>query len=534
MRARFNALPLVVGLTGHRDLPAGAEAPLRERFGAVLDELGARHPSLPFLALSGLAAGADIAAAEVCIDRGIPVLGVLPMPTDAYEGDFSPQERERFRRTLDRCWVSIVVGTSRETGYADVGKFIAYYSAVLVAFWDGLPGRGAGGTADVIELRRNGLAIAARDALHASIPDVGPVIQIVTPRQGEAAPESVFAVRELYPRETDRSVQAGTTKTAPGKDDFERALDRLERFNRDIALERALADAEPLTSLLDRVDASANSIQNRTLGSVRRMYVAVALAGAAQLVLPSDGSLHVPAWAGVVARIGFLVIAFAVFFDAKRNDLENRYQDYRAIAEALRVQEAWLRAGLRGRLVEAAYLQMQQSELEWIRLALRTAFLVTTVAAPEPGNPPSITASSEWIDGQIRYYEAVGKREQANMGRAHKAMVWSAAGGAVVSAAAAAAGWAFGHSWAYWTTMPIALGGMIALIIRFYVQQRGFGENARRYQHMFTVFDAARRRLREPGADARKVLEQLGHEALSEHAEWLILHRDRPLTFVHT
>jgi hypothetical protein len=66
------------------------------------------------------------------------------------------------------------------------------------------------------------------------------------------------------------------------------------------------------------------------------------------------------------------------------------------------------------------------------------------------------------------------------------------------------------------------------------VQQRGFGENARRYQHMFKVFDAARRRLREPGVDARRVLEQLGHEALSEHAEWLILHRDRPLTFVHT
>jgi len=520
--ARFSALPLVVGLTGHRDLPADAEAPLRERFGAALDELGARHPSLPFLALSGLAAGADIAGAEVCIDRGIPVLGVLPMPSDAYEGDFSPQERDRFRRTLERCWASVVVGTSRETGYADVGKFIAYYSSVLVAFWDGLPGRGAGGTADVIELRRNGLAIESGDALHASMPDVGPVIQIVTSRQGEATPESVFAVRELYPSEPT------------GKSDFERSLDRLERFNRDIALEPASAEADSLAALLARVDESANRLQARTLSSVRRMYVAVALAGAAQLLLPSDGSLHVPAWAGIAARIGFLVLAFAVFFDAKRNDLENRYQDYRAIAEALRVQEAWRRAGLRGRLVEAAYLQMQQSELEWIRLALRTAFLVTTAVAPAPASPSSDAASSEWIDGQIRYYEAVGKREQASMDRSHKAMLWSAAGGAVVSAAAAAAGWAFGHSWAYWTTMPIALGGMLALLIRFYVQQRGFGENARRYQHMFTVFDAARRHLREPGADARKVLEQLGHEALSEHAEWLILHRDRPLTFVHT
>jgi hypothetical protein len=86
----------------------------------------------------------------------------------------------------------------------------------------------------------------------------------------------------------------------------------------------------------------------------------------------------------------------------------------------------------------------------------------------------------------------------------------------------------------YLATMPFALGGMLALLIRFYEQQRGFTENARRYQHMFTVFDAARRRLRDRIGDPRKVLEQLGHEALSEHAEWLILHRDRPLSFVHT
>ncbi|HXW77342.1 MAG TPA: hypothetical protein VEJ20_08035, partial [Candidatus Eremiobacteraceae bacterium] len=57
-----------------------------------------------------------------------------------------------------------------------------------------------------------------------------------------------------------------------------------------------------------------------------------------------------------------------------------------------------------------------------------------------------------------------------------------------------------------------------------------------RYQHMFHVFDFAKRRLariREGGeGNAAAVIEELGREALTEHANWLVLHRERPMTFV--
>jgi hypothetical protein len=86
----------------------------------------------------------------------------------------------------------------------------------------------------------------------------------------------------------------------------------------------------------------------------------------------------------------------------------------------------------------------------------------------------------------------------------------------------------------YWAAMPAALGGMIALLIQFYSQQRGFTENARRYQHMYVVFAVAAERLQKKAGDPAAVLAELGHEALAEHADWLILHRERPLSFVHT
>jgi hypothetical protein len=452
---------------------------------------------------------------------------------------------------LPRCWDVIVVGTSetRQQNYVDVGNFIAYYAHVLVAFWDGLPARGPGGTANVVDLRRRGLPNMIGDALVAYMPDVGPVFQIVTPRAGQPPPADCFAEKTIFPERPGRGSGHKPWTQSAGADEFADAVAHIERLDRDLSEAPPSSKQNRLAALADRTDATANRLQAHTLRSLRSVYVAAALAGAAQLVLPADGSFGIPSWAGITARIAFLALAFVVFAFAKRGDFENRYQDYRAIAEALRVQYAWSCAGLRARLVEGSYLQMQQSELEWIRSALRTAYLITGGGSAYPNASPSNPECMKWIEGQVDYYEAVSKREAAHKERAQKAMHVAAIGGVVLSAAAALLAWALSHHWfgspvdqgapmlralTYWAAMPVALGSMLALLIRFYVQQRAFGENARRYQLMFTVFDAARRRLREGIDDPRRVLEQLGHEALSEHAEWLILHRDRPLTFVHT
>jgi hypothetical protein len=550
MNAAFDTLPLVVGVTGHRDLPAGAETPLRQCFNEVLDRLQKQHPAMPLLLLSGLAAGADLLAAEEALRRGVAVFACLPMPQTEYERDFTDEELERFRRVLPLCRNVVIVGTgdNREQSYVGVADFIAYYCHVLVAFWDGLPARGRGGTAEVVELRQGALPGLVGDALVAYVPDVGPVFHIVTSRKDQPVPAQCFSVQYIYPDHLGWKARPDRADRT-GEQEFEQAIDHLERLNRDLAREPASAELDPLAALRDRTNAAANRLQWRTVRSLQSVYLATAAAGAAQLVLPTDGAFHIPSWAGIAARISFLAIAVIVLAVAKRNDFENRYQDYRAIAEALRVQYAWCCAGLCNRLVEASYLQMQQSELAWIRLALRTAYLVSGAGTGSGAGSTDSAESVRWIDGQLEYYERSGKREEEHLHGAHTATLVVVVTGAVLSAAATILAWLLSHGklpvsaaqyhltasvLAYWATMPFALAGMVALLIRFYLQQRGFAENARRYQHMFTVFDAARRRLRDQARDPRKALEQLGHEALSEHADWLILHRDRPLTFVHT
>ena len=550
MKAPFDELPLVIGVTGHRDPPAEAEGILRERFADVIQHVRLQHPSMPLLVISGLAAGADMWAAEEALARGVAVLGCLPMSQPEYERDFTPEETIRFRSILPRCWDVVVVGTSaqREQNYVDVADFVAYYSHVLVAFWDGRPSRGPGGTAEVVELRESGLPSVIGDALIAYVPDVGPVFHIVTPRRGRERPPECFSIRVTYPERLGALIKTKASTQGSGEAEFEKMIANLERFNRDLSCEKRFSEPDQLATLRDRADAAANGLQRRTVRSLQSVYLATALAGAAQLILPTDGSFNIPGWAGIVAKLGFLAIAFVVLAIARRNDFENRYQDYRAIAEALRVQYAWCCAGLRKRLVEASYLEMQQSELEWIRLALRTAYLVTGLGGACPADGPEHSETTRWIDGQTEYYRRSGEREESYLRRSHVAILVAAIGGGLVSAAAAVLAWMVSHNvltlpaaqpanalhiLEYWAVMPFALGSLLALLIRFYVQQRGFAENARRYQHMFLVFTAAGRRLREGNRDPLKVLEQLGHESLSEHAAWLILHRERPLSFVH-
>src|SRR5665213_710056 len=159
---QLNRIPLLVGVTGHRDIAAEDEGALRGAFGTVLQDITEEFPDTPLMVVSALAAGADILSAEEALARGLPVFACLPMPADLYEADFSPSELARFRTVLAACERRAIVATpaERQHGYVAAGLFLAHYSNILVAFWDGEAGRGRGGTREVVESRLHGADIA--------------------------------------------------------------------------------------------------------------------------------------------------------------------------------------------------------------------------------------------------------------------------------------------------------------------------------------------------------------------------------------
>jgi hypothetical protein len=533
-----NAVPIVIGVTGHRDVPDDAAPVLRERFGEVVERLATRFHSTPLLLLTGLRGSTEIVLAEEALERGIGVMACLTKPAAEYERELSGERAQRVHAILDRCAAAVV---------DDVDRFVAYYSAALVSHGSA----GTQGSADespLFELERSGVR------------EMYPV------RRG------VLEIAKQKRKFTWRRARAGE-KTDPARDDFEAMLHNLDRFNCDIADEPAPQTDDLLESFQARADSASNRLQKWTLHSLTGLYVVAAIAGAAQLIVQAPvtqlwgGRLGA---AGNGVRIGVLAIAFLWFRFAKRKDYENRYQDYRAVAEALRVQHAWCSAGLRDHLVENSYLQMQQSELRWIRLALRAIYLISDARTSRASDSPDCKACDSWIDDQLAYYEGAA---QSQARKQHDAArlggILAGIGGAVSGLAVIllilnggvslgghlgflgihAQHWSLSDEWrqlndagakslvkawaTYLITVPPTLAGMLALLIGFYTQQRGFNENSRRYQRVFSVFYDARYRLRERGGDPRAILGDLGHEALSEHADWLILHRERPLRVVN-
>ena len=83
--------PLLIGVTGHKDLFEDEKDLLRASVRAALEDFLRAMNVSPGEAriLTGLAEGADALVAEVALELGIPLVPVLPMPMEVYCEEFS-------------------------------------------------------------------------------------------------------------------------------------------------------------------------------------------------------------------------------------------------------------------------------------------------------------------------------------------------------------------------------------------------------------------------------------------------------------
>jgi hypothetical protein len=146
---------LWVGVTGHRHL-ARPDAVAAE-VDAVLDRLAGGDGRV-LVAVSGLAEGADrLVAQRVLVRPGGRLVALLPLAPVDYVADFadaaSVQEFTDLLRAADED--EVITGApsddwTREAAYERAGHAMLDRCDVLIALWDGTPGRGRGGTADMV------------------------------------------------------------------------------------------------------------------------------------------------------------------------------------------------------------------------------------------------------------------------------------------------------------------------------------------------------------------------------------------------
>ncbi|MBR0404037.1 MAG: hypothetical protein IJI68_02370 [Eggerthellaceae bacterium] len=195
-------VPIVIGVTGHRDLRAQDLGQIRALVRAELQKLSAACPHSELVMLNSIASGADSLCAQEALDLGIGLVCPLPLELDDYRRDFSGEELEAFESLLERADEVFVAPSTepekpgRDYRYRQAGIYVATHCHVLLALWDGTPWKPDGcGAAEAVGFMLDGGSFgappsdAARD---------GAVIQISVPRasKNQEIPIAVHLLEE--------------------------------------------------------------------------------------------------------------------------------------------------------------------------------------------------------------------------------------------------------------------------------------------------------------------------------------------------
>lgn len=538
-------LPLVIGVTGHRDLDSADYPAYRLHIAELLTDLRQRYPSTPLRVISALAAGADRLAAEVALESGCELIVPLPLEPADYERDF-PGSVSQFRALLARVPPEQVFVLPRPAGaipqgedpiqqrevqYREVGVYVAAQSHILLALWDGLPNGSEAGTAAAVRFKLEGSSQSRPIEATLDSEDGGPVFHVHARRSGSAP--GLRSATWIFPRETDEKL-------------FHRVCSRIDRFNADVVRARidpAGAAGELLPDLHTRplsdrkladcfacADLLARRFQRMTHGVLRLiLWLAAALALTFEVYAEILPQRALPA----IYLVIFTSIAL-LFWWQRQMDAQGRYLDYRALAEGLRVQFYWRLAGLADN-ASASYLRKQLDELRWIRDALRGA---NTLCQPTQPRPDLVLR--HWVQGQAEYFRTHAQlQQQRGHSLEHFASLCLAVG--LLATASLVVFWdpleAVGH-WHHWLVLVMGFAPIAAALWEAYGERFGLRSQAHQYARFANIFDRAQRamtRLATAPATLQRdqselaLFRELGREALMESGDWVLLLRDRPI-----
>lgn len=386
-------IPIVIGVTGHRAIREQDRAVLAAAVKAELDKLHALCPNSPLVMLNSLAEGADLLCADVCEALGMPLLAALPRSRNDYEKDFSEEAKKRFAHHCERAEQVFVVppteavpvsGAGRDYQFRQAGIYVASHCHILLALWDGEPGKRGCGTADAVDFALNGSYDPASGVSLRSGSNEA-VIHIFTPR-GEHTEKAAGAIQVL-----------GNWDAVS---DVLRKTDSYNRNSAGVSPEGNSRlpsgyDSDPALKKMEAISRAAGKLSRQSARRYRRVLALLAVVSAlltfAFLMYDEAQAIWMILVCGVM-----LLAAWACQRYAIRSDCHCHYIEYRALAECLRVQTYLRYAG--SRLQASELLSWtQQEETAWV---LDGLCALTIGGAPEEVH--DIRAC--WVEAQREYH----------------------------------------------------------------------------------------------------------------------------------
>ncbi len=560
-------LRLAIGVTAHRDLVPDEEPALRQSVRTFLQRLQAQFPDLPLRLISALAEGGDQLAAEEALALGIELLVPLPMPQAEYERDFTdPADLARFHALLAHARTRVLPmapgnsartiaarGEHRNLQYAQLGMFISSHCQLLLALWDGHDNVATGGTAQVVGFH-----------IHNVMPGLS-VEQVAPNLLADDESDLVYHVpcsrRVLQTQPEPALAQAhwltleGSHQDALGMPaHYRHVFGQMQTFNLDMARHRESIDTSSGSLFDDRVPTSpplvaarverlfhaadwlALHFRSRVRISLLCTHVIAALMGLA-FILYSDFETS-----PIYVQAFLLLFTLGVVLDllGRRRQWQRKYLDYRGLAEGLRVQFYWRMAGVEPppntSLGYDSFLQKQDVDLSWIRHAMRGSSLLRDETFHS--NPGWLAwVVGHWIGdghgvgGQLAYYRQGTTRRTRDYQGTERLGNTALAAGLLGALLLLVGGQDLAPHWQQKLVLVMGLLPLLAGIRQAYSYKKADKELIKQFQFMSRLFDSCRARLQHARSDAesRQILLALGRACLEEHAEWILLHRERPL-----
>ncbi len=510
-------------------------------------------------------------------DLDLLLVAAIPMPVNIYKDQMTEEAQTKLDGLLALSVLQIMLPLEGQTVqqlhtseaaraecYETLARFLSRYGQSLIALWDGLNSQKRGGISSVVHYVCSG-------ALDQSAEDAelrcGVVYQVVTPRMSGSTPAPAIKTLELG---CEPHPAAGANRKDSSQPDatqnirFAQVEMDFERFNRDAARftkrgsrsrSRLIADEavtlspfqqrlESLYEQADRISLGANGRRKFFLGAI----LVTALVGT--LFYGIHGEIfgtHVWLWFSFPF---FVIAALLLHRRARVNHVEETYLDFRALAEALRVQFFWTMSGI-NEPVDRYYLVDRRTELDWIRIALKNVWLLHQDVASAVTTSLNLRAVlNNWVKHQEKWYRVKAGRQSRSVHRREKvsqyglllAVLWSILVPVSILVPGpwhALAPWKslgpqqqFGSDWVYQALhVALAVPALLAGAYRLWIEQAGYEEQSRDYRSMEREFSKARELEKhlDDVAVAQNLLLHLGMEALKENGHWLLLHRERPL-----
>ena len=558
---------LTIGVTGHRDLLAEEVPGLKQVVRDFFLKLREEYAGLDLQLITPLAEGSDRLVTDVALELGIELIVPLPMPQADYEKDFScPAAIEAFRSSLEKARVihlrtlpesdaDLVTEHDRVQQYAQLGIFVSNHSQILLALWDGKATMATGGTASVVNYHLT--AVMPGYTFAEDSPN------LLADNENDLAYHIVCS-RDRdngQPHEGLKPYQATWMTAHFGHEsgermplDYEIMLHRLQDFGADRTKYKAQIKKEG-ADLLESAPDLELPLGTIAISEKHRIadWLAIHFQKRISLGLIAVHSIAVliglifivySEFDGLDFLVNLFLIAFLAGFTlykiGERRQWHRKHLDYRALAEGLRVQFYWSLAGVIDvQSAEFAYdnfLQKQDVDLGWIRHVMRNVSLSRS-RDEVPDERWVDWVIEQWVGdesgktGQLSYYHRKQMEKTQRFKRTTFLAKLALIMGVLIAILLAVAGADMSEPQHKFLLILMGIFPLIAGVRDAYSHKKAEKELIKQYRFMRGVLANARRLL--DGSDdpvfRRRVLRALGNAALEEDAEWILMHRERPL-----